>query len=311
MKGLPSLLLAPALLLGCVDVREFARPSLVDRPRVVAIIAEPPEAAPGEPVALSLLLGGAASAEISWRACGAFDGFMGGGGQYGEDNDEHCGGMLGEALESGDRTRLPGELTTRLFADLGLAATILGSRLPSGLVAQIRDEVGLPFMAEASVMADGKRIRAVKRVLISERAARHSNPPAPRFALDEQEIVATDADGFRCAVVDGSTPRVPANAEVELRPLFDGELEPWLEPYAVLDTRGERVERTERAFYSWFSDAGQLDEAVTRAPNRVQRWTTPPESACHSLWLVVRDGHGGASACRTEVAVGDAQCPSP
>lgn len=187
MRGLGLLLLICG---ACVDVPEFARPSLIDRPRVLAIIAEPPEASPGQTVELSLLLAGAEQADITWRACGAFDPVLGGGGQFGVEQDEHCGDG-GVELEAGKRTRLPGELTTRLFQDLELAATILGSTLPAGTVERVRDEVGLPFIAEATVRADGKLLRAVKRVVISQRPARHANPPAPRFTLAGEALATT------------------------------------------------------------------------------------------------------------------------
>jgi hypothetical protein len=294
---------------ACVDLPEFPRPSLIDRPRVLAIVAEPPEAAPGQPVELSLLLAGASSAEITWRACGAFDSFTGGGSQYGDETEEHCGSERGDVLEPGERTQLPGALTSRLFDDLELAAAILGSALPLATVALIRDEVGLPFVVEATVIADGKLIRAVKRVVISPRERRNTNPPPPRFSLAGQEIAAERADSFRCDPLEGGVARGASASDIELRPLFEGDSEPWIEAYPVLDARGALVRRSERAFYSWFSSAGELAESITTAPLSSQRWTTPPAAGCHALWLVIRDGHGGASACRTEVAIDDAECP--
>jgi hypothetical protein len=302
-------LLSP-MIAACVDLPEFPRASLIDRPRVLAIVAEPPEARPGQAVELALLLAGASSAQVSWRACGAFDSFLGGGSQYGEESDEeHCGSDRGETLPDGETTLLSGELTERLFDDLELASAILGSALPAQSVMTIRDQVGLPFLVEATIIADGKMIRAVKRVLISERASAHGNPPPPRFSLAGQEIAALKSRRFACAALDGVTPREPPDRELELIPTLDAEQESWLEPYPVLTSRGELAQRSERALYSWFSTGGRFAEEMTRAPLRNQVWRTPERSGCHGVWLVIRDGHGGTSACGVDVAIGESSCP--
>ena len=96
-----------ALLGGCLELPEFASGSIVTGPRVLAVVAEPPEIRPGETLDLSILIAGVedpSETEITWRACGSFDGFGGGGGQYGEDQpDEGCGGGL--AFDLGEAQR--------------------------------------------------------------------------------------------------------------------------------------------------------------------------------------------------------------
>jgi hypothetical protein len=76
----------------------------------------------------------------------------------------------------------------------------------------------------------------------------------------------------------------------------------------VIDMRGELHARDEIAFYSWFATGGELREGVTKSPLRNEIWRTPRASGCHTLWVVVRDGHGGASACGVAVTVGDLRC---
>ena len=283
---------------------------------------------------------------VSWRACGAFDGLFGEGSQWGEGgDDEGCGGgAFALELGEGETVMLPGAATQALFDNLELAERVLGGALPPDTIDHIRDSVGLPFMIEATVRAGDKLIRAVKRVLISERAVPHHNPPPPAFMLGDLEIVAVgdrdsgpdDKDGgpdrdpesdageegasdaavdasrppFACRARDGTAPRLAADSRVELAPILPegAEAEPWLERYQVIDMRGALQARDEIAFYSWFATAGELREGVTKSPLRNEIWRTPRRSGCYTLWLVVRDGHGGTSACGVDVAIGDALC---
>jgi hypothetical protein len=304
-----SLLFASALLLGCVDAPDFPDSSLVVSPRVLAIVVEPPEAHPGQDVAVSLLLAGAQSAEVTWRACGGFDSFAGGG-QYGDDEpDEGCGGGgLAFPLGEGETVLLPGALSARLFDNLEIAAMILGSTLPEDTVERIRRNVGLPFLIEATVRADGKLIRAVKRVLISERPEPHGNPPPPHFRVGDVEVIASGERPFECVAASTDAVRVATNTELELEPVVDGDEEPWLEDYQVLDLRGMLRDRRETAFYSWFATSGQIGEGTTKSPLRNSTWRTPRDPRCALLWLVMRDGRGGTSACGVQVEVGAGEC---
>ena len=127
------------------------------QPRVLALIADPPGINPGQPVTLSLLVAHADEVSVSWRACGAFDSFVGGGSQYGEEDDDGCG--QGNAVELGTQPTavLPGALTQNLFDNLELAAVILGAQLPPDTVRNIREQVGLPFLIEAHVSPTASR----------------------------------------------------------------------------------------------------------------------------------------------------------
>lgn len=296
-----------ALAPGCVELPDFARASRVEGPRVLAVFAEPPEANPGQPIDLSVLVAGVddGAYEVSWRACAAFAQAPGSS-QFGDrPDDEGCGGALSFALGKGSTLSVPGEVTARLAQDLDLIAVSLGSELPPEIIDAIRTRVGIPFMVEARVQAEGKLIRSVKRVLISERQSPHANPPPPRFRIGDTEVRAESGVLAPCVTDSGRAPAVAVDSEVELSPVVEGDEEPWVEDYEVLDARGDVQPRTERAYYSWFSTRGRLEQEVTKSPLRNELWRTPKNSGCYPLWLVVRDGHGGASACQTDVAVGD------
>ncbi len=306
----PLLLLPCCALLACVSVPEFDDPEIVDRPRALAIVAEPPEVAPGQPVDLSVMLAAPPGQSpldyrVRWSVCGTFlSEIMGS--QYETGPQDRGCGPDAESFGDGTQVRLPGEVSAALFANLEVASAIFGSLLPAGTVEAIKTEVGLPLLVEATVEADDRVLRAVKRVIINGGGRGHHNPPPPHFDFDDREIIADDRRPFLCRAADAGPVRWPAGTEVELAPRLvpgedDPELEFWLESYPVLNARGELEERDEKAFYSWFSTGGEFEQGVTESPLRNEIWRTPDRTGPTPLWLVVRDGHGGTSACELEV----------
>lgn len=292
-------------LVGCLNLPDFESASIITGPRVLAVIAEPPEIHPGETLELSILIAGVedpSETEITWRACGSFDGFGGGGGaQYGDEPpDEGCGGTsLAFDLGEGPTAQLPGALTTDLFDNLEVIAMTIGTDLPEGIIEQIRSSVGIAFLIEATVRTEGKLVRATKRVLISENPKPHTNPPPPHFMFGEQAIIADPERPLSCVREDGEPVTARAGESVELMP----EEESWLETYDIINARGELKEREERAFYSWYATAGSLDSGTTKSPLRNNVWETPAIAGDYPLWLIVRDGHGGTSACELSVVI--------
>jgi hypothetical protein len=292
-------------LAGCLDLPDFESASIITGPRVLAVVAEPPEIHPGEALELSILIAGVddpSETRITWRACGSFDGFGGGGGaQYGEEQpDEGCGGTsLSFDLGEGPTAQLPGALTTDLFDNLEVIAMTIGTDLPEGIVEQIRSSVGIAFLIEATVRAQGKLVRATKRVLISENPEPHTNPPPPRFMFGDQAIIADPEQPLRCVRDDGEPVTAGPAESIELIP----EEEAWLETYNIINARGELRDRKERAFYAWYTTAGSLDSGSTKSPLRNNLWRTPVMAGDYPLWLIVRDGHGGTSACELTVVI--------
>ena len=180
---------------------------------------------------------------------------------------------------------------------------------------QIRSSVGIAFLVEATVRAEGKLIRATKRVLISENPTPHANPPPPAYTFgSEQRIVTASDDPLRCVRDDGEPVTAAAGADVQLAPLGEGSdddaqdagvppEEPWLETYNIINARGELRERTERAFYAWYTTDGDLNSGSTKSPLRNNLWRLPATAGEYPLWLIIRDGHGGTSACELTVQV--------
>jgi hypothetical protein len=329
-RAIASLLALTAA--ACVPLPDFDDESLIDRPRVLAIVAEPPEVTKGASTELSLLLAlpdqtahdagaDALAARATWNVCGAFFTTFRGS-QYGDQpDDQGCRGGFSVPLEAldahGMRAVLPGALTGALFESLELAAASFGAVLPEATVEVIRERVGLALVVEATVVVGGRELRAIKRVLVSESTMPHGNPDPAHFDLLDgdaslAEIVTDPVQPMRCAAVTGEVPVIEAGQEVELAPrvpeVADADAgadggEPWLEDYQVLNARGELEPRRERAFYSWFSTAGRFSDAVTRSPLRNTLWRAPRTPGPYPIWLVIRDGHGGTRACRLDVEV--------
>jgi hypothetical protein len=292
-------LLLAAGAVGCLGLRDFPSESIVDSPRVLAVVSEPPEITPGHALAITPLVAHAHDVSVEYRICGTFDGPIGGA-QFGEMEDEDCGSralLRGE----GPTWNVPLEASEAFWASSDLAETILGGALPQEAVDAVRFSVGLPLLVELTIQADGKELHALKRVLLSENATPHENPPPPSFKFGEFDVQADPDEAWTCRAAEPL--RVEPGAEIEIAPTTEDGREPWLEKYRVIDAFGTLEERDERAYYSWYASAGHFESHTTKAPLRNQVWTAPRETGRERLWLVVRDGHGGSSACRWDVLV--------
>lgn len=304
---LPVLLFAAV---GCFDLPDFAQSSMIDRPRILAVVAEPPEVSPTrtDSTTLSILVAGAKDvSEVRWSACGMPSSF-GTGNQYGENDGDRGCGERAIVLGEGERVEVPLEQARAFLNSDELARAALGAQLPAAVLEQIRTSIGIAATIQVEIKADNKRLRALKRVLVRDHDHPGTNPPPPSFRFGDTIVRSLGADApYRCAPDEGELHADPAET-VSLSPVFDGDVEPWLEEYNVMDARGVIDTRKEQAFYSWFSDQGSLDDDMTRAPHRNNSWRAPDKAGCAQLWLVVRDGHAGATACITQVSVGDAAC---
>ena len=297
MRG--GLLLLSFLLASCIELAEFPEESIVTGPRILAVVTDPPEVTPGAGLSISVLVAEAEEVEATYSLCGAFDGPFGGM-QFGEMDDEDCSD---DALLSGDGMNwaLPREVIDAFWANRELAETILGGTLSPETIETVLTAVGVPLLIDVTVRADGQTLRAVKRVLLSQSTDPHSNPPPPSFTLGEIAVRTDPDEPWNC--VSDEPLVVQRGRDVEIAPTTQDGEEDWVEQYEIINARGEVEERTERAFYSWFATAGDFDRHVTKSPLRNQIWTAPNEAGTYRLCLVVRDGHGGSSACGIDVRV--------
>lgn len=190
-----TLLLATA---GCQE--ELDPPSLINKPRVLAIVADPPEVAPGGTVNISLLTAAPtmATERLAWSACLIPErgtGFFGGGGSAGFSGGQGYG--LDDAGTCTDSSATD-------FVDLGNGMTAQVT-IPADFLNRERYELvyGLPEDADVSPQAllgfgaiaglnytislvyeqGGERVEAFKRVNVSLAAGRNVDP---NFTVPEQ-----------------------------------------------------------------------------------------------------------------------------
>lgn len=320
--GLAAVLLAS----GCLSTN-FDPPYLVKGPRILNIVAEPPEVAFGSDVRFEALvvdaegnsLVTAPAVELRFMVCmSAREVLSASGLGFGLDLDDNCdeGGDDLVRLETGGDlppgvARLPGESFQRLLEDLmqlgmgggtGGGAPIDPDRIAT--LIQVIANVGVPLRMRLEVWREGERIlTGFKRFAIAQREGLTTNPPPPRFAVGDRWLTARGVGDARTCVPEdgGDVPVVLAGSEVTLGP--DPDEEPWLETYPVVALDASMQLNEESAYYSWFSTGGAFSDSITQRPERDVTWTAPDEPGRYPLWLVVRDGHLGSSYCRAEIEV--------
>lgn len=285
-----SAIVSCALLCAC-NGPSFDSPSRVLGPRLLAVVAEPPETAPGVDVTLTPFVALLEGATYEWTIDLSPRALASAAGQDLFETREPI--VLDGTIRGADTQRAIDEL----LALIGDAAP----GTPEHVVRFVYEEVGLIVIAQVVVLdADGARIaEGFKRVNLTPRAGPTSNPPPPRFRVGERWVSARGVDPTRC-VPEGEPLEVAPGELVVLAPEPD---EPWLETYPALDLEGRRVEGVENAYYSWFSTGGDFQFNVTRAPEQEVEWTAPTTPGDYPMWLVVRDGHLGTSRCATSVRV--------
>lgn len=309
---------------GCLDLN-FEPVTQVQTPRILNIVADPPEVPFGAEVRFEALvvdadgsdLALAPDAELRFTVCMSVREILVASGLgFGTELEDDCrdGGEDLVRLETGGElppgtARLPGEAFLRLVEQLmRLTGGGGGEGIPSDerltTLLRVISEVGVPLRMRLEVWRDGAMIlTGFKRFAIAEREDLTTNPPAPRFAVDERWLTARDGGDPRACVPEdgGEVPVVLAGSEVTLAP--DPDEDPWIESYPVVGLDGSLLVNQESAYYSWFSTGGRFSDAITRRPERDVVWTAPTEPGRYTVWVIVRDGHLGSSHCRTEIEV--------
>lgn len=319
-------------LVSCVDT-DFARPSLVQTSRVLAIVADPPVLGVDVPTTLSALVVNASGAPLShdpnagvtfvWTAClvpASVPGLQGM--QYDADGTQQgCGGATSIPLstDASGAATLPAGLLDQVVAGGSLAsvAEILG--LPVSLLMEALARTGVIVTVELRVERPGREpLIATKRVVLRDLPQAEvigSNPSLPRFSIrarDEDETTATWISGrdhaapWQCDWEDA--PRTLHAGEtyvldpVDVPDESEDEAD-WRERYEVVDLTGSFLTLSEQPYYAWYGTAGRFDQEQTTEPADEELWRAPSTPGVHPLWLVVRDGHAGVSACRIDVEV--------
>lgn len=303
--------------------------------RVLAIRSEPAELIANGPLPATVTVSAlvvdptnpSRTIPYEWRVCvpGASTGSGGapsgqptipGGGDVDASTDMRCPEVDGtNRIDAGTKTL--DALSLSVPVPPGLAAAVAGAS-DKGLA------LSLYVNAQLRVDDDGEAIYALKRVPISP------DLPAGRVANNNPELLGLLFDGEPW---DASTPlrlshggcdaskketavdRTRPGEEVQvcghkITPLFD---EDSAESYTVRTFDGGDLTLRERLRFAWFVEHGSLTYQSTEQPGNVgaprtdplsTTWLEPParpQPGSVALWIVVRDGRGGASWLRREV----------
>jgi hypothetical protein len=292
--------------MGCSG--ELPPPSLVDRFRVLAVRAEPPEVAPGAAAALDLLIvdpyapaeGRARS--FLWLACATPAGTSAAAcAQFATDPSAALPGVSTGDLTLASCDDPDGSLTGGGLCLVGADETVTFTPPTDFLVAGDASRAVTLFVAaatgdtdaltcvmqlvnEGSIATDCQV--SYKQLTVSGSATPNQNPGLAVVSLDDADLP------------DGEVTPVGPGDHVLKATAVDGSAESF--------TASDGTAKTEVLLLSWYVAApAPGDPASTRAPGKLklyrtelpttsdETYTAPTEAGDVTLWVVIRDDRGG------------------
>ncbi|WP_394822522.1 hypothetical protein [Pendulispora albinea] len=290
---------APAFVAGLALALAACKPDLNDREsrieeaRIVAIVAEPPEAKPGVPVTYKAVVashdGPLDGADVRWDVCATPKLLT------------ENGAVSPECLRDGVRplAEPPPVGTTATGAILSDACALFGPDAPPGSFRpRDPDSTGGYYQP---VRATWRSATAFARARVSCNLA---NAPADVTLEFNRRYVANENPrlGTLTARVDGELrplDRLPAGRGIELAVGWEPRD---AESYVALDpTTKSVVVRREAMRVSWYATAGSFETDRTgRAEGELDTftnnvWFSGTEPGLARLWVVLRDSRGGST----------------
>lgn len=259
---------------GCViNSEKYPRPRdlspswLIDRPRLLAVVAEPPEARPGETVQFRALLVDPDD-ELQttvWVACPEI-----GSNGVGVGCDPDTADIIGVEPLFSPTYAVP----LNLLDPLPPADRIEGGYVLVQVLGLPPNEGELDFSTiDFAAVESG-----YKRVVVSEAITPNANPAFESAQLDGLEVPLGAA-----LVVD---PEAPYEVSVRLD-------EDTIETYTFINRAGNTEQRVEQPYVSWYTTDGTLLESTTLHPFLRVTWLSPTAGREGSIYAVVRDRRGG------------------
>ena len=286
------------MLMGCVG-NELSRAWLVDRTRILGVQAEPAEAAPGDRVefrSLSVDPAAGGISTVSWLGCLIEDSSD----SYGCSPDfERIEELLAIDVDS-----LPPQQQLQWFQDLQ-AAGVLGFEpdlppslnVPEDLLDDLSEEKmleGKNYILTITALPEGLEFEdpealtdeavgevALKRLPVSVAETPNHNPVITAVLLENEH-----------ELLDGDTLTLRHGQTYLFEPLLS---EDSIEDYVYINSDGEREERTEEPYFSYYLTGGFFDQSIALYPFLDFEWTAPvdPPEDPVQMWMVVRDRRGG------------------
>lgn len=261
----------------------------INRLRVLAIRADPPEVAPGQQARFEALVvdpDGEIGAVV-WLACPPeSSGGIGFGCALDPDLDFTNASF--EELEDAGVIGFEPTLPPRYAPPITALEDVDEDEARNGIYALIQIVVIPQDVLDDGFGAGGdldfNRLRvAYKRLRVSTKDVRNANPEILRWRIDDIPV--------------------PDEAVVEVDPderydvgvfLTEGSVE----VYEHINRDGQREERQEQPFVTWYTDGGTMEETVTLWPFLDATWRAPSADAEvteGTWWAVIRDRRGGMS----------------
>ncbi|MDP2309689.1 MAG: hypothetical protein Q8P18_26955 [Pseudomonadota bacterium] len=269
---------------------QFTQQWLIDRTRVLAVRAEPPEPAPGAVVTLSaLVVDPDGDPEVAWVAC-----------SLPVDCPDYAAVQELAAADTGAMTSdelaaWQADATAAGFLGFGVGLSptllVLGAGPPDGGPDTGLPDTGFPDTgsaprsSELTVVLDaipaGKGLADVtlgdaeateigtKSISVADSETPNQNPTVTSLSIDgesEATVSRGEAVSLEATLADGSA-----------------------ESYA--DADGET--QTEEPTVSYYVSGGTLVQSIVAADDAEVSWTAPESSGTVRLWAIVRDGRGG------------------
>ena len=272
-----ALLCAVLLCVGC-GADEFPDYSKLESLKVLALIADVPEAAPGETVTITPLItdmaGGGRSLSYTAKAC-VDPGVSAGASPTCPDNGFTQ--TLASAVTISDPLFIAPNYTGYLTSST-VSVVIPADTLVFAGKSSVDRQNGVSYLVTYDLTAnDGTKVRAFKRILVSYRTTRNANPVFVNITTQ-----GSDFEGKPLTLNYDMETRINENSQ---------------EQYTVLNEDGtQTTTKTETLTTTWFVSEGELDKTRTTGPvgeNKFHRPPTYSEDQSFILIAVTRDGRGG------------------
>jgi hypothetical protein len=301
-----ALLCALPLAAGCSDdeEEEFSPASYIDKLRILAVKATPPDAIPGEQVRLESLvvdpLSGARPLSFVWLICDPDPTGLGSNVCASQDTTRGLEGVLGED------GALPEGVTVRPFGDGAWYQTprdVFDDVPPDDPLRQYGTQATVLLVAyngrfpQELQSPDVNKELALKRLRVVARGAkRNKNPVVASVTVNGQPL--TDSESP--VLEPGSVVKLAAKAK-------DGSAEDYERPLPD----GTTLSVTEKLVFSWFTNSGRLDgltRQAARTPDGGEIDFVVPTydqsvGGYADLYVVLRDPRGGLDWVRRRVRV--------
>lgn len=290
---------------GCIG--SLDQPTLVKTPRILNIIADTPEAVPGEDIRVGVIAYApedptGATLTYRWRMCDALPRVLRAASiPIGTSTQPSASECITLTEQTGPVVTLPGARTTRLADTIrGLAA----SDPRAGFLGDVLNTAGIPFEVEVDVLnASGEVLVTGKKIVaIGTRTMPRltTNPPPVPFSIDDQDVAMPPGLFDHACIPMGPPIRITADREVEIAPIAGVD---WIEEFPIYDFTGQVRIGTENEYYSFYATGGSISEETTRPPDREIQFRAPSTPGSVRLWMIVRDGHLGGRGCYIDIDV--------